>query len=293
MKKTFSTIFWVILILISTTQLATAQYLHWGTNVLDAPVSMELDDQKNLYVCGSGISTSYISHFDSAGYLIWNRRFKSAFSSSITDIHLDGQGGMYVLGGFHTEVIFNPNTTQADTITGIGANDIFLAHLDANGQKTWGYAIGGSSEDGVSQLEADADGNLYLTGSFSSSVDFDPGPQSTTLSSAGQTDIFVASYDANGAFRWVRSAGSFGIDWTAGMGLRDSLIYIGGTLTGTSDFDPMDSLATVNTFGTDAFIAAYDTAGQFQWVKGIGGMARDMARKFIMDESGYLSAGPS
>ncbi|MEO0468002.1 MAG: T9SS type A sorting domain-containing protein [Bacteroidota bacterium] len=289
MKKHLYLLVWAALLLICTPSTTTAQYLHWGTNLTGPPTSLTVEGQKNLYVSGSGLSLAYITQFDSAGYQLWNRGFKSSFTSvSISDIQLDGQGGMYVLGNFNTQVILNHFTPQADTLSGLGGNDIFLAHFDAIGQTIWAFVLGGSGDDGASQLVRDAAGNLYLSGSFTSSVDFDPGPTSTTLSSAGQTDLFVASYDVNGDFRWAKSAGGFGIDWSAGIGVHDSIVYVGGTITGTGDFDPIDSLSTINAFGTDAFIAAYDTLGQFHWVKGMGGMARDIARKFLIDASGYL-----
>jgi hypothetical protein len=52
----------------------------------------------------------------------------------------------------------------------------------------WSKGIGGTSTDAVNAIAMDASGNLYIAGSFSTTVDFGNGG----LVSAGGTDIFVA-----------------------------------------------------------------------------------------------------
>ena len=55
-------------------------------------------------------------------------------------------------------------------------------------------------------------GNVYTTGVFSGTADFDPGPGTFNLTSAGAHDVFVAKYTAAGALVWARRLGGSGAD---------------------------------------------------------------------------------
>jgi hypothetical protein len=62
------------------------------------------------------------------------------------------------------------------------------------GQKPWG----GTSHDFGYSITTYASGNVYTTGFFYGTADFDPSAGTTTLTSAGETDIFVAKYTQSG-----------------------------------------------------------------------------------------------
>lgn len=68
---------------------------------------------------------------------------------------------------------------------------------------TWAKSFGGSGNDWGLAITTDPTGNMYTTGSFSGTVDFDPGPGSFTLTSSGG-DIFISKLDAAGNFVWAK-----------------------------------------------------------------------------------------
>ncbi len=74
----------------------------------------------------------------------------------------------------------------------------------------------------VTSVASDASGNLYMTGSFTGTVDFGGGP----LASAGATDIFLASYTSAGAYRWAKAFGGTGGDVGAGIAVSDQLYAV-------------------------------------------------------------------
>jgi hypothetical protein len=64
-------------------------------------------------------------------------------------------------------------------------------------------AAGGTSDDNASSAAVDALGNVYVAGGYSGTATFG----NTSKTSKGDSDIFVAKYNANGVLQWVQSAG--------------------------------------------------------------------------------------
>ncbi|MBK7285814.1 MAG: SBBP repeat-containing protein [Flavobacteriales bacterium] len=81
------------------------------------------------------------------------------------------------------------------------------ASLNAQNSE-WVRSFGGPNAGGVgNSLTVDASGNVYTTGYFEGTVDFDPGTGTSYLTSNGNHDVFVQKMNANGNFLWARSFG--------------------------------------------------------------------------------------
>ena len=81
---------------------------------------------------------------------------------------------------------------------------LFISSLEIKSQNySWAKQAGGTGADEAYSVAYDNAGNSYIAGSFSGMAVF----QSTTLTSAGGTDIFIAKYDASGNLVWVLQAG--------------------------------------------------------------------------------------
>lgn len=142
----------------------------------------------------------------------------------------------------------------------------------------WAFNIGNTAPDEadvVSEIATDAAGNVYATGYFRSTADFDPDPAAThNLVSHGLTDIYVAKYTSAGALVWAFSIGSGWFDSGAGIDLdSEGNVYVTGSFEGANvDFDPAPGsshLLSVNG-GEDIFIAKYDNDGNFLWAHHTG-----------------------
>ena len=84
-------------------------------------------------------------------------------------------------------------------------NDIFISKLDASGNFVWAKSIGGSNEDRGYSIATDASGNVYISGQFSGTVDFDPGAGIFELTSELSSDTFILKLDASGNFVWAKT----------------------------------------------------------------------------------------
>ncbi len=150
--------------------------------------------------------------------------------------------------------------------------------LSSNAQTfNWANDLGGSGGDYGQDIAVDGSGNIYVTGYFTGTVDFDPAGNGAPLTTAGSTDIFLAKYDANGGFIWAKALGGKSSD--AGQGVvvdGNGNVYVTGYFRTKADFNPGGSGGTLTAVGSaDVFLAKYDTSGSFLWAIAMGGSGED------------------
>ena len=128
------------------------------------------------------------------------------------------------------------------------------------------YKAGGSSVDDIAHaIAVDQSGNTYVTGSFESAANFG----STTLTSSGSDDIFIAKMNSTGAWLWALSAGGLYDDEGVDLSVdSNGNVIIIGNFRGTAIFGS-DSLTAGPNGNDDLFVAKIDTWGNWLWVKGV------------------------
>jgi Beta-propeller repeat len=157
-----------------------------------------------------------------------------------------------------------------------------FAPITASGQSAqFAINVGGESEDLAQSIAVDDAGNSYVTGYFTGTVDFDPGPgEAELLSGNGTTDAFVAKYDPSGELLWVfRLGGKSGDDLGIDIAVQGQYIVVVGQFSGTTDFDPGPTLRRMTAAGgTDGFVLSVSrNSGTYSWAKRIGGTGDDRA----------------
>ena len=152
----------------------------------------------------------------------------------------------------------------------------FFGTATLNAQ-TWTFAGAGGSanaENGKA-ICVDAAGNVYVTGQFTNTVDFDLGAGVANLTSNGANDIFIASYTSAGVYRWAVRAGGTGADNNSPNGgiCTDGVsVYVTGSYNGAATSFGGISLTPNGGAGTDAFVAKLNcTNGAFTWAVSMGG----------------------
>ncbi|MCD6065547.1 MAG: hypothetical protein K0S33_373 [Bacteroidetes bacterium] len=213
------------------------------------------------------ISFLIISTFAKAQHFNWANSILGSNENS--KIALDQNGNVYMTGNFQSLIYFNTGPS-ADTLTSAGDYDGFIAKTDATGNLSWVKQIGGSGRDMAKAVTADSSGNVYITGIFEGTVDFDPGPGVYPLTSFGGKDIFICKLDGAGNFLWVKQIGGTGDEW--GWDIEtDELnnIYITGFFGISVDFDPGPGVFNLSSLlaSRDVFVEKLDVNGNFNWVK--------------------------
>jgi hypothetical protein len=124
----------------------------------------------------------------------------------------------------------------------------------------------------VNATAADAAGNIYLTGSFTGTLNL----AGTALTSVGGADGFVARYNTRTAtFAWALPFGGTGTDQGNALAVAGSNVYVVGTFENTAFFGSL-SLSSAG-FGDVAVFKLNDlgTAATMAWAQRAGGSAHD------------------
>jgi len=222
----------------------------------------------------SGGYDIFVSKLNASGNFVWAKNMGGNSSDFARSITLDGSGNVYTTGNFFGTADFDPGTGTYNLVS-FGMNDICISKLDASGNFVWAKNLGGTSDDYGYSIAVDTPGNVYTTGYFRSTADFDPGTGSYTLTSVGGQDIFISNLDASGNFVWANNTGGSSDDWGYSIALAASCnIYTTGTFQGTADFDAGVGVSNlVSAGGFDVFVTKYTDCSQTTGIPVISGIS--------------------
>ena len=215
----------------------------------------------------------------------WVKQLTYPGFGSVTGINYmttDAVGNAYIVGDIQGTVDINPGTGVMN-VTSAGSSDIFIEKISPAGTLVWAKTIGGTGQDFPNYVELDSAGNLYITGAFQSTVDFNPGSGTTNLTSAGSGDIFLLKLDNSGNYVFSRRFGGTGNENGAVL-KRDvnGNIYLSGSF-----YSPSISFSghTINFLGNfDSFLVKLDPAGTATWAKAFWAETNDM----VLDDTANI-----
>ena len=221
--------------------------------------------------------------------LEWVKQLGGLSSDKAVSVSTDGAGNVFTTGYFQNTVDFDPGTGTFN-LSSFGGLDIYISKLDASGNFVWARQLGGVSNDEGLSVTADDMGNVYATGYFQNTVDFDPGPGIVNLTSSGSRDIFVCKLDASGNFLWAKQLGGSGLDYSYSISTDTSgNVYTTGFFYNTADFDPGAATFNLTSVGSrDIYISKLDPSGNFLWAKHIGGSGFDNGFSIVTDAIGNV-----
>jgi hypothetical protein len=279
-----------------------------GGTIYDEGKSITVDGSGNVYTTGlfsgtadfdpgastfnlisTGDADIFISKLDPSGNFVWARRLGGTTFDEGKSITVDGSGNLYTTGSFSGTADFDPGTGTSN-LTSVGSGDVFVSKLDSSGNFVWAVRWGGTSADQGRSIVLDGPGNVYTTGSFFGSADFDPGAGTSNLTSAGLTDVFISKLDSSGNYVWAGRLGGTGSDNGNNISVDGSGdVYTTGSFGGTADFDPGAGTSNLTSAGNgDVFVSKLDGSGSFVWAVQLGGTGSDAAFGAFVDGSGNV-----
>ncbi|UCE07052.1 MAG: T9SS type A sorting domain-containing protein, partial [bacterium] len=185
-----------------------------------------------------------VAKYDGSGNVQWANQAGGSDTDSGFSVSSDKSGNIVATGWFSGSASFG-----STILTSAGQTDIFIVQYDALGSLQWVKRAGGTSFDLAYSIATDKFNRFVITGRFSGSATFG----STTLTSAGENDIFVAKYDGSGNELWAKQAGGPDNDYSYGVtGDLAAKIILTGNFSGSATFD---GISLTSAGGNDVFIA--------------------------------------
>src|SRR6185436_3525565 len=108
-------------------------------------------------------------------------------------VEVDNSGNVYITGNFDGWVDFDPGPGTFYLSTSGSGQGMFICKLDPSGNFVWAKGMTGTSASVVAgSIKINGSGNIFTTGSFFGTVDFDPGAGTSLLTAAGAADVFIS-----------------------------------------------------------------------------------------------------
>lgn len=295
----------------------------WGKVIggknADEGRGVAVDKSGNVYVTGFFKDTIYFTgsvkdtlisagkndillvKYDAIGNLVWAKSMGGAGDEGAYGMAIDANDNIYITGGFASATVnFNPGGTGGvvsnhPTAFG-GSDDIFLVKYTAAGDFVWGKSMGGTDGDAATSIAVDKSGNVFIAGALISFLsDFNRGGTGGTVQLLGEMNSFLAKYDTAGAYKWAKCFGVSGnFEYDIAMSVAaDGMgnAYLTGYFAGASAaFNPGGTGGVITSpFAFDnGYLAKYDGAGNYQWVKKIAGDELEYASGVAADAVGNV-----
>lgn len=205
----------------------------------------------------------------------------------------DSSDNAYLTGVFQGTVNFGADFGTTDTKTALGSTDVFVTRINSDGTYGWTRRLGGPCS--VYDMAIDSSNNIYVTGTFSGTVNFraDFGGTDNKTYAGGSGDIFITKITSSGSYGWTKRFGGNNNDLEPRIAIDPSNnIFLEGEFFGTinnqADFGGTDNKTSTGL--TDVFVTKISSTLTYQWTKIFGGTGYERSRGITSNSSGDVIA---
>jgi hypothetical protein len=222
--------------------------------------SLSLDNVGNIYTAGDFKSTVdfdpgaavanltavgtynyYVSKLDNAGTFVWAKQITQTQYSRNIFIACDNNSNVFIAGAFTGTSDFDPNASTFNLSTSTTTTEnIFVCKFTSAGNFAWAK----QSNNAINMYPTitaitSKNNNLYITGHFEDTIDFDFGTGVFNLVSQNLNDAFILQMDSAGNFKWVKQLTSTSLIFSLDIAVdHNKNVYTTGFFQANADFDP-------------------------------------------------------
>ena len=217
-----------------------------------------------------GTPNSFICQLNSNGNYIWAKSIIGSSFNQINASDVDASGNILLTGRFRSICDFDPGSSSY-ILAANGANldDIFVAKYSPTGDFIWAKQIGNPNEnytdENANDIAVDPSGNVFITGFFYNTIDFNPDAGVFDMVAALNRNSFVCGLTSNGAFNF---AFKYDMGVLAALSQSEVIeidengnIYVGGYTNGICDMDPSAAVSNLSSEFNQGFVVKYGPSG--------------------------------
>ncbi len=186
-----------------------------------------------------GNSDFYVGCYNEFGIFKWAIALDGTSEDIGNAIGVDDYHNVYVAGTFTDSLETDPSPVDNYLVSqSAGISDNFVAKYDENGAAVWAFRLGNAQVDYCNSLAVDQYGTIFICGAFTGTVDFDPGVATEIINSGGTYNSYLASYDTDANFAWVKDLGGNNYDEALNLSIDEDInVYMTGYFADSVDFD--------------------------------------------------------
>lgn len=229
---------------------ATGLYV---TGSFNGNVNVHGANTLQVTLASAGSRDAFVARYDLAGNLIWARGLGGTGDDRGEAIGLDRGGNNIAFGGeFQGTAIVNDTGINQISITSGGGDDVFVSSLASDGAFNWARSIGGPSVDALGAIAVAPSGNVFLAGTFTDTINLDPGNNTPNFNAPGLTAAFIDKLNAGGSYVYGEVIQGQGVATPEGLAINAlGDLALVGRYTGVVDFDPGSNESSFTSVGLD------------------------------------------
>ncbi|MCW5898791.1 MAG: T9SS type A sorting domain-containing protein [Flavobacteriales bacterium] len=221
----------------------------------------------------------------------WAGQLGGASNQDAYAVQVSPDGFVYMAGYFQVSIDLDPTPGQ-DIVSAVGGQNGYVVKLANDGSYIWGRHFSGSTCMATA-LAFGLDGSILIAGTFTGTVDFDPGPGVANLTAPASTWYFLCGLSPDGQYQWARRFGSGDPLYDPAIAVdQQGRIHFTGTFSGTMDANPNDEPGAVHDLASngtlDVFITTFDAQGNFIRAMSFGGTGEDRGRAIAVAPDGHV-----
>ena len=320
MKKLYSFLLWNLCFVLGFSKISAQPVMVWastaGGEKNDRGYNVVAADDGNVFTMGTYVDTiifkngtneyslpgneeynnTYVQKISPDGELLWAIGYTGLDVSGVTgkEITIAPNGNIVLLAFFYGTIDADPGPNTYNLTAVEGLRNYFVTVLDIFGNFIWAKnSVQVGDFDDIETIKVNTEGEIFIVGSFSNTVDFDSGDNSFLVTSAGDADAFVLKLNSIGQFVWVKTFGAAGLDKAPTLCLDpQSNVFISGWFVGSVDFDPGPDFRELISTGDpfNLYLLKLSSDGHFSWVTHFTQTDNVFVREITSDQSGNIYA---